>query len=260
MSRPLFSIITVCYNAGDFIGDTIDSVVNQSFSDYEYIIKDGQSEDATMGIVNRLTKSNEKVRIIEGTDQGIYDAMNIAVAQAQGFYVVFMNAGDVFADRCVLEKVYNKIEKEKDRAVDIYYGNVFEKNNGYSKLRTYKTYNSWIWYYCTGACLCHQTMFCAITLFRNKKFDVLYRVCADREWQMYHISNHVKTEALKFPVASILTEGFSSQNVSLLENETKQCIKKYAKKGYILYCFILLLKKNKFIHAIIKRIESVVSY
>ena len=68
------SIITICYNNEREIRDTIESVINQSYGDIEYIIKDGGSTDGTMGIVNEY--KDKIAKIISCPDRGIYDALN----------------------------------------------------------------------------------------------------------------------------------------------------------------------------------------
>ena len=139
MSKCKFTIITVCYNAEKYIEDTIDSVLTQTYENFEYIIKDGQSSDGTMDIVHRLTDGDNRVMIIQGKDQGIYDAMNTAVLQASGEYILFLNAGDAFADSLVLSKTVEYMTTQK---ADIYYGDVIEVSNERRSLRIYTERNS----------------------------------------------------------------------------------------------------------------------
>lgn len=256
MSRCKFTIITVCYNAEKYIEDTISSVLSQTYENFEYIIKDGQSSDGTMDIVHRLTDGDNRVMIIQGKDQGIYDAMNTAVLQASGEYILFLNAGDTFADSLVLSKAAEYMTAQE---ADIYYGDVIEISNERKSLRIYTERNSKIWYYSLGACLCHQSMFCKKDLFQKKLFDLEYKVCADREWQMYHIKNGAIVKAMKFPVAEVLTDGFSKNHVEDLENESGQCIRNYCGKWYIIYKIISICKKSEFLHEIIYRMEKIIS-
>ena len=132
MSRCKFTIITVCYNAEEYIENTIKSVLRQSYRDIEYIIKDGQSVDGTMAIVRNLTDNDNRVIISQGKDRGIYDAMNIAVKAADGEYILFLNAGDIFADENVLKKI---VDFETDRKADMYYGNIIEVDGKSRQLR-----------------------------------------------------------------------------------------------------------------------------
>ncbi len=256
MSKCKFSIITVCFNAEEYIEDTIKSVLSQSYGDFEYIIKDGQSADRTMEIVHNLTDNDNRVMIIQGKDKGIYDAMNIAVLAACGEYIFFLNAGDLFAIKDVLRKVSEYIYNHD---ADILYGNVIERDKTGSHLRIYTEKNCRLWYYSFGACLCHQGMFCKKELFQKKIFDIRYRVCADREWQMYHISEGAVASAMKFTIAEVLVNGFSMEHIKELEEETRCCIKKYCGKWYIIYRVLVWLKKNKLFYLMIHKTEKKIS-
>ena len=252
MSNNRFTIITVCYNAEKDIQSTINSVLSQSFQDYEYIIKDGQSTDKTMEYIQEYTENNDCIKVLRGKDKGIYDAMNIAVQEAIGEYILFLNAGDTFVNKEVLTRVDRLIE---EKAADIYYGDVLESDGKNTQLRTYSAKNSKLWYYSLGACLCHQTMFCKRALFERRLFDLDYLVCADREWQMELISNGAKTAPLKIAISKVLLEGFSSKNVEILERETRTCVKTYCGFWYGAYVLISAMKRFSYMRRIIHNVE-----
>jgi glycosyltransferase involved in cell wall biosynthesis len=100
--KPLFSIITVVYNAGATLEETILSVVNQGLRNYEYIIIDGGSDDNTLAIINKYKSSIAK--FISEPDEGIYDAMNKSLKYASGRWLFFLGADDVFCEKNTLEK------------------------------------------------------------------------------------------------------------------------------------------------------------
>ena len=102
-------------------------------------------------------------------------------------------------------------------------------------------------------------MFCARELFQGKKFDLNYKVCADREWQLYQINRGKKAEPMGITLAEVLTEGFSSKHISELEKETGQCIKLYCGRWYILYRLIMFLKRNRLMHMLMIRMERLMS-
>lgn len=236
---------------------TIKSVLSQTYDDFEYIIKDGESSDGTMNIVHNLTDNNNCVMIIQGKDKGIYDAMNTAALSAKGEYILFLNAGDVFVNDDVLYRVSKFIAENK---ADIFYGDVTEIEKDRRNFRVYSEKNCKIWYYSMGACLCHQAMFCKTDLFQNKLFDLKYKVCADREWQMYHIKNGAIAKAMKFPVAEVLADGFSRNHIAELEEETCLCVKEYCGEWYIIYRVIAFIKRSKLLHKIIRKVEGTISY
>lgn len=107
------SIITVCYNAEKEIEQTIKSVINQSYTNIEYIIIDGKSKDDTVRIIEKY-KKNIDIFVSE-PDAGIYDAFNKGVKKATGEVIHILNAGDYYFDNNVIEKVMKEFnEKELD--------------------------------------------------------------------------------------------------------------------------------------------------
>lgn len=104
------SIITVAFNASSTIADTLDSVAAQTHPDIEHIVVDGASTDGTVAIIERHGK--HVAQMISEPDKGIYDAMNKGLRLATGDIIGFLNADDVYADTCVLERVSAIMEKE----------------------------------------------------------------------------------------------------------------------------------------------------
>lgn len=109
MSQPLFSIITVTYNAADTIEPTMKSVAEQTFNDYEHIIVDGMSTDSTLSMVKSLC--TEHTVINSERDNGIYDAMNRGIDRSLGKYLIFLNAGDSFHNKKTLSVIAERIEQ-----------------------------------------------------------------------------------------------------------------------------------------------------
>lgn len=102
----LFSIITIVYNGESLIGGTMQSVANQTFTDYEYIIIDGKSTDKTFTIVQDFQKKHPlSIKAISEPDSGLYDAMNKGLNLGKGEFVLFLNAGDHLFEPTTLEKI-----------------------------------------------------------------------------------------------------------------------------------------------------------
>jgi glycosyltransferase involved in cell wall biosynthesis len=93
-SQPLISVITVCFNEVERIKRTCESVVNQTFQDFEWIVLDGGSQDGTVEILRQY--QHRMAYFKTGPDGGIYHAMNEGIAKASGQYCIFLNGGDCF--------------------------------------------------------------------------------------------------------------------------------------------------------------------
>lgn len=101
--RPKISIVTICFNSRNEIEDTIKSVINQTYHNKEYIIIDGNSTDGTKAILEEYKGSFSYY--ISESDDGVFYAMNKGLAKATGDWIIFMNAGDTFFNRKVLQEV-----------------------------------------------------------------------------------------------------------------------------------------------------------
>lgn len=114
------SIVTVCYNSVDTIGDTIASVQNQTYPNIEHIIIDGASNDGTLDIINGALKFIDIV--VSEEDEGIYDAMNKGLALATGDIVGILNSDDVLFDDHVISHIVREFDKQP--SLDAVYGDV----------------------------------------------------------------------------------------------------------------------------------------
>ena len=112
--QPFFSIITVCYNSEKTISRTIDSVLEQGFLDYEYVIVDGGSTDNTIDIIKTYEPRFEgKLKYKSEPDKGIYDAFNKGIQRAIGKYLWLVNSDD-FIEPEVLGKLHNLVKDYKE--------------------------------------------------------------------------------------------------------------------------------------------------
>ena len=130
------SIITVCYNSEKYISNCIDSVLNQEYSNIEYIVVDGNSADRTVDIIKSY--KNGISRFISEPDKGIYDAMNKGIGLATGEIIGILNSDDYFTNSQIIGKVVDAFKSEN---IDALYGDVRfinPKNAG----RTVRYYSS----------------------------------------------------------------------------------------------------------------------
>lgn len=162
------SVVTVCYNAARVIEPTILSVIEQSYSNIEFVVIDGGSSDGTLDIL-----SNYKTRIdifISEKDKGVYDAMNKSIALATGDWVIFMNAGDKFANKNVIHNIfgaqsYDNYSVVFGNPVIVYLQSKFERcdsprGNGYISVN-------------------HQCAFTRRKTLQKFGFDLHYKLAAD---------------------------------------------------------------------------------
>lgn len=117
------SLITATYNSAETLRDTMQSVLNQTFKDVDYIIVDGNSKDGTLDIVKEFEPKFEgRLRWVSEKDKGIYDAMNKGVKMAQGDIVGILNSDDFFASDNVLETVHKAFTENP--AIEAVYADV----------------------------------------------------------------------------------------------------------------------------------------
>ncbi len=127
---PKISVITVVYNGGDLIEKTIKSVVDQSYTNIEYLIIDGKSKDKTIEIVKKY--KTKITKWISESDKGLYDAMNKGLELATGDFVLFINAGDYFYNEKVVENIFNNY----DSKTDVLYGEVMMVDEKFQPIGT----------------------------------------------------------------------------------------------------------------------------
>lgn len=130
------SIITVCFNSDKTIESTILSVLEQTYTNIEYIIVDGNSSDGTIAIIKKYEKNIEKW--ISETDKGLYDAMNKGIGLATGDIIGILNSDDTFYNKEVLKDITNFHLKND---IDASIGNIVQHKNG----KIIRQYNSVNW-------------------------------------------------------------------------------------------------------------------
>lgn len=175
-STPLISIITVSYNSVNTIEQTILSVINQNFKDYEYIIIDGGSKDGTIDIIK---KYQNQINIwISEPDSGIYDAMNKGLKLAKGKFISLLNSDDWF-EKDSLNYVANSYKLHPN--VDLFHGllRFIDINDEPDSIIGH--YNS----YLNTGMIEHPTCFVKKELYdRVGLFDLNYKSASDYDWML----------------------------------------------------------------------------
>ncbi len=131
-SKPLISIITASYNSEKTLEDTINSIVNQTYKNIEYIIIDGDSSDNTLGIIKNSETKFEKSRIkfswISESDTGIYNAWNKALKKINGEWVVFIGGDDYFKSNIIFEEMIPYLNESEQKECSYVYGKIEHVN------------------------------------------------------------------------------------------------------------------------------------
>ena len=207
---PTVSIITITYNAERFLERTIQSIVAQQATDYEYILVDGASKDGTIDIVRKYEK--HITRWISEPDKGLYDAMNKGLHMATGDYVWFMNAGDEVYDPETVPQLLKRIQATQ---ADVYYSNALfvEQNGNLVGLRSQVTPHTLpknlTWRdMALGMKVCHQAFIAKRTIAPDYPTDNL---SADLDWEIRCLKAAQQIEFLNFILCKYLVGGLSVQ-------------------------------------------------
>jgi len=209
MSRPLFSIITVCLNSEQTIEKFMRSVLSQSFVNYELIIIDGASKDGTLELINKfegdLQLNGIKYYILSEKDNGIYDAMNKGMQYANGLYTLFLNSDDKFYDRNALCRVSEKVLElmNQDVTIDIIYCGIELLLHKYGRLYSRKLNTDEMNLSSLESYMAvqHQSCLFRTSLLRERSFNQNYKIGADYDYIL-----RAYREGLKFiEINSIIT-------------------------------------------------------
>ena len=178
----IISIITASYNSSATIRDTLESVLRQSYTDFEYIIKDGGSKDNTLEIVQEYAPLfGDRLKVISEPDGGIYDAMNKGLEAITGDVVGILNSDDFYTSDDVLEKIAEAFEANSIEAV---YGDVHYVNDDDLKkqVRYYSSARFKRWQMRFGMMPAHPSFYCKRSVYEKYGvFDTSYKIAADFE-------------------------------------------------------------------------------
>lgn len=188
-----FTVATVTYNAGATIGRTLQSVAQQTHEAVEHLIIDGCSSDNTMAEIHRYVEHNTDVRhphsivLVREPDSGLYDAMNKAIQQAKGDYIIFLNAGDSFHGPEVLQQVAKQIDERynPNRRPAVVYGetDLVDMEGRFLRHRRLKaperlTARSFL----CGMLVCHQSFYVRSDVALREAYNLRYHFSADYDW------------------------------------------------------------------------------
>lgn len=196
-NAPLFSIVTITKNNMPGFLRTQESLKNQSFRDFEWVVIDGNSTDGT--------KVHLPADAVSEADNGIYDAMNKGIDRAKGDYLLFLNAGDVLSDVDILATIAKTISAEKP---DFIYGDALETGGFYKKARCHKHLN---W----GMFTHHQAMIYKRESIGTLRYEAHYKIAGDYAFTRAFLKNCRVVSYIPAAICIFETGGVSQQNQRL---------------------------------------------
>jgi glycosyltransferase involved in cell wall biosynthesis len=189
---PLVSIITAVYNGEKYLTETIESILNQSYSNLECIIIDGKSTDNTVEIIK---KYESRLAFWKSeTDRGLYEAWNKALAVAKGEWICFVGSDDILLPNAIQDYI-QLLNQSKESNIKFISSKVELVRNDLSTIRIIGTAWKWskfrIFMNATHVgSLHHMSLFEKYGL-----FDVTYKICGDYEF-LLRVGSKLKTQFL----------------------------------------------------------------
>lgn len=237
--KPKISIITITFNAEKYLERTILSIINQDSQEYEYLLIDGQSKDATLTIAEQYKE--HFTQIISERDKGLYDAMNKGLEAAKGEFIWFINAGDEINDSSTLRRIIEKITPK----TDILYGETYfvDENQTIlgvrSALTTHHLPQNLRWQQMKfGMLVCHQSFICRRSIAPH--YDI-HNLSADLDWEIQCLKNSKETVYLDFIVSKYLIGGISNQQLKRSLFDRFKVIRKHFGFSSTIFIHILIL-------------------
>ena len=242
------SIITVSYNSSTTIRDTIDSVLNQTYPDIEYIIIDGSSKDTTVDIIKENESHfNGRMKWISEPDKGLYDAMNKGIQMATGNVVGIINSDDLFCDKSAIEKVMRIFEKNK--SLDSVYADLFYV----AQVDTSKIVRRWITgkqkQFKYGWHPAHPTLYIKKEVYNKYGlFNLDFKLAADFEIMLRFLEKYeISTCYIQEAFVKMRLGGETNRSLRNIYNQNVECIKAFhlneLKVNSLLYPFFRILPK-----------------
>ena len=215
--EPRFSIITITYNAASVIEPTLQSVLAQTYTNYEYLLIDGGSTDGTVDIAK--ASGIDFAHIVSEPDKGLYDAMNKGIRLAKGDYLCFLNAGDAFYAPDTLQRIADAA-MACDLLPHVLYGETAEVDDArnFVRMRRLKAPDDLNWRsFRDGMLVCHQAFYARRDI--APLYDLRYRLSADVDWCIKVMKSSTRLVKVDAVVVNYLQNGLSLKHhrASLIE-------------------------------------------
>lgn len=219
------TIITATYNSAKTIQSCMDSVLNQTYGNIEYLIIDGNSKDETLGIVKQACNSNPQIKWLSEVDKGIYDALNKGIEHATGDIIGFVHSDDFLAEPIIIAEIVKQFERH---AADGVYGDLhyIDKENINRVVRAWKskTFHSKLLQ--QGWMPAHPTLYLKKSVYqKHGNFNLRFNIAGDYDFML----RILKDSELKF---SYLPEVITKMRVGGISNRSLRSIYKKSREDY----------------------------
>jgi len=238
-----FSILTVVKNNKKNLLISINSILSQSFKNFEHIIYDGMSNDGTKSIVKKYL--NKNTRYICRRDKNYYEALNYAIKSARGDYIGILNAGDKYFNSSILALINKKILSTK---CDLLFGNLIYFNEKNCKTRIWnfkiKDLNS-----LSALKIASPTLFIKRNVAISNPYNINYNISSDIDFNLRISKKKLNYIYLNEFIVLMKTGGLSTNPnfffIKMMEDIL--ILKKYFKVFFIfVYLYKLLIKLRTF--------------
>ena len=238
LNNILFSIITVTLNSEKTISQTVKSVLNQKYKNFEYIIVDGMSNDNTLNIIKKF--NSDKIKIVSEKDSGCYDAMNKGIELAQGKWIHILNSDDEYRDEKALYKAISYLDENKLNYFKIDFLDINNLN-----IQNY----SWDFFYpkmFIKACIPHPTI-----ILSKKQYEKIglyseeYKIASDHDLTLRAI-NIYKPIQHNYTLVEMKSNGMSRSNSQLVAREFRDVTINNGLPKFLAY-LIYIYRKIKFL-------------
>ena len=242
--KPLISIITAVYNGEKHLEQTIQSIINQTYHNIEYIIIDGGSTDGTLDIIE---KYKDKLSYwISEKDEGISDAFNKGVKAANGDYINFQGDGDGFIADDVIEKVFHNIDPKQDTFISTRIQRVDMDGKKIFSSKYIKNFNKKSLLFSMS--LPHQGLFINNSYFKKYGlFDLEYIFCMDYDHLLRGYKEFPKVVTKDIIVAIWRADGIGNEKTLEIFEEYAKTKRENKVANHIVLLFInywILLKHH----------------
>jgi glycosyltransferase involved in cell wall biosynthesis len=242
------SIITVTYNRADTIKDTFDSVLSQTYSNFEYIVIDGDSQDNTIDIIKQYEPLfKNRMYWMSEPDKGLYDAMNKGIKKANGDLIVFINSDDLICDSEAIEKVVAKFMSD-DQLEAVYADLFYVSQKDTSKIiRTWKVGRQKP--FRTGWQPAHLSLYIKKSVYdKYGLFNLNYQLAADFELMLRFFDKYkIKTAYLQEFFVKMRLGGESNKSLKNIYKQNIECIRAFKENNLsvnaVLYPFKRIIPK-----------------